>query len=178
MAPEPQCQRCWADDLLGDDGPVAGGWLARLPGIFGGCLRPPLGRAAVGIREHPSLTSGRVCVQAGPSPWRPQTCHVVICPHAVHLRFHGTSAPFVFNQNIPARLLSLASSKNLLSPGFQRPWHSRRFLYLDVPQGAMPLPPDGSPPPGKGRPAVRTSRPAPDTELAQRQALGKCLLNE
>lgn len=69
-------------------------------------------------RSTLSDTSGRVFVQAGPSPRRPQTCHVVIGPHAGHRRFRGTSAPCVFNQNIPGLLSSLASSKNLFSQAF------------------------------------------------------------
>lgn len=69
-------------------------------------------------RSALSDTSGRVFVQAGPSPRRPQTCHVVIGPHAGHRRFRGTSAPSVFNQNIPGLLSSLASSKNLSSQAF------------------------------------------------------------
>lgn len=69
-------------------------------------------------RSTLSDMSGRVFVQAGPSPRRPQTCHIVIGPHAGHRRFRGTSAPSVFNQNIPGLLSSLASSKNLSSQAF------------------------------------------------------------
>lgn len=85
---------------------------------LGGVSVPGLVVLRGASRSALSDTSGRVFVQAGPSPRRPQTCHVVIGPHAGHRRFRGTSAPCVFSQNIPGLLSSLASSKNLSSQAF------------------------------------------------------------
>lgn len=119
-------------------------------------------------RSALSDTSGRVFIQAGPSPRRPQTCHVVIGPMRGTVGSVGPPPPACltrtflgfFQASPPPRTCPLKPSEDPGTAGL--------FLFLRAPQGATPPPPSRlQPSPRKGpRPAVRASHPALNTEPA------------